>query len=159
MPFGITLKCLNDTASPVFKNYPPHVTLAVYPEIAVDRLAEAAERVFRSRPAVTLSFSRIGSFENQFLVLWARPDHDEWLFQLHAALHREIEPVHCHEHYWPGNWVPHCTIAAKIPKARLQAAISWANRNRRQFSVTFDPADCVRFPPVDVLSEIRLASR
>ncbi|WP_245303115.1 hypothetical protein [Rhizobium esperanzae] len=73
MPYGISLKCLNDTASPVFKlwdeaaafeetasmralNYPPHITLAVYQEIAVDRLAEAAERVFRIHPAVTSSF-------------------------------------------------------------------------------------------------------
>lgn len=176
MPYGISLKCLNDTASPVFKlwdeaaafeetasmralNYPPHITLAVYPGIAVDRLAEAAERVFRGRPAVTSRFSGIGYFENEFFVLWARPDNDERLFQLHAALHREIDPVYCHEHYRPGNWVPHCTIAAKIPKAKSQAAINWANRNRMQFSVTFDIADRVRFPPVKILSEIGLAWR
>jgi 2'-5' RNA ligase len=176
MPYAISLKCLNDTASPVFKlwdetatfeetasmralNYPPHITLAVYQEIAVDRLGEAAERVFRIPPAVTLSFSGIGYFENEFLVLWARPNHDERLFQLHAALHWEIDPVHCHEHYRPRNWVPHCTIATKIPKAKSQAAINWANRNRMKFWVTLDAADCVRFPPVEVLNEIGLASQ
>ncbi|MDO3435583.1 2'-5' RNA ligase family protein [Rhizobium sp. CBN3] len=140
MPYGISLKCLNDTASPVFKlwddaaafeetasmralNYPPHITLAVYQEIAVDRLAEAAERVFRIHPAVALSFAGTGYFENEFLVLWARPNQDERLFQLHAELHREIDPVHCHECYRPGNW---CRIARSPPKSRRQ--------NRRQRS-------------------------
>ncbi|MBX4930604.1 2'-5' RNA ligase family protein [Rhizobium bangladeshense] len=176
MPYGISLKCLNDTASSVFKlwdeaaafeeaasmralHYPPHITLAVYQEIAIDRLAEAAERVFRVRPAVTSSFSGIGYFENELLILWARPNYDEQLFQLHAELHREVDPAHCHAHYRPGNWVPHCTIATKIPRAKSQAAINWANRNRMQFSVTFDAADCVRFPPVEVLSQTGLASQ
>ncbi|MBX5219984.1 2'-5' RNA ligase family protein [Rhizobium sp. NLR8a] len=140
-------------------NYPPHITLAVYQEIAVDRMAEAAERVFRIHPAVTLSFSEISYFENEFLVLWARPNDDELLIRLHAALHQEVDPFHCREHYRPGNWVPHCTIATKIPKAKSQPAINWANRNRVQLSVPFDAADCVRFPPVQVLSEVRLASR
>ncbi|AJC79929.1 RNA ligase family protein [Rhizobium etli bv. phaseoli str. IE4803] len=139
-------------------NYPPHLTLALYEELDPDQLAEALNRVFRTRPAVTLSFSSIGHFENDFLVLWARPNNGERLFQLHAALHQEIDPVHCHEHYRPGNWVPHCTIASKIPKARSEIAIHWANRNRIRFSVIFDAADFVQFPPVEVLSQIILVS-
>ncbi|ANM17672.1 RNA ligase family protein [Rhizobium sp. N541] len=173
MPYGISLKCLNTTASPVFKlwdeaaafeetasmralNYPPHLTLAVYQKLASDRLAEALKSVFRTRSTVTVNFSGIGYFDNEFLVLWARPIADDTLFQLHAALHQEIDPADCHEHYRPGSWVPHCTIAAKVPKAKSRAAIDWANENRMQFSVNFDAADCVRFPPVEILSEIAL---
>jgi 2'-5' RNA ligase len=176
MRYGISLKSLNATASPVLElwdkaaafeetasmralNYPPHLTLALYQEIDLDQLAEALDRVFRTRPAVTLNFSSIGHFENEFLVLWARPNNGEQLFQLHAQLHREIDPAHCHDHYRPGNWVPHCTIATKIPAAKSQAAIGWANRNRMRFPVTFDAVDCVRFPPVEILREIRLPAQ
>ncbi|MBP2445249.1 2'-5' RNA ligase [Rhizobium leguminosarum] len=140
-------------------NYPPHLTLAVYDEFASDRLAAALERVFRRRSAVTVSFSGVGYFENEFLVFWARPIAGDALFQLHAVLDREIDPAYCHEHYRPGNWVPHCTIAAKVPKVKSKAAIDWADKNRTQFTVNFDAADCVQFPPVEILSEIGLASR
>ncbi|MBB2754980.1 UNVERIFIED_ORG: 2'-5' RNA ligase [Rhizobium aethiopicum] len=176
MPYGISLKCLNETASPVFKlwdeaaafeetasmralNYPPHLTLAVYDEFSSDRLAAALERVFRGHSAVTVSFSGASYFENEFIVLWARPIADNALFQLHAALQQEIDPAYCHEHYRPGNWVPHCTVAAKVPKAKSEIAINWANENRMQFAVSFDAADCVRFPPVEITSEIALTQQ
>ncbi|MBX5157990.1 2'-5' RNA ligase family protein [Rhizobium sp. NZLR8] len=176
MSYGVSLKCLNETASPVFKlweeaavfeeiasmralNYPRHLTLAVYQELASDRLAEAFERVFRTRSTVTVNFSGASYFENEFIVLWARPIADDALFQLHAALHQEIDPACCHEHYRPGNWVPHCTVAAKVPKAKSEIAINWANENRMQFAVNFDAADCVRFPPVELMSEIALTQR
>jgi 2'-5' RNA ligase len=176
MPYGISLKCLNETASPVFKlwdkaaafeetasmralNYPPHLTLAVCQEFDADRLGEALEGVFRTRSTVTIAFAGIGYFQNEFLVLWVRPIPDDALVQLHAALHRKIDSTFCHEHYRPDNWAPHCTIAAKVPKAKSAAAIKWANENRMQFSVNFDAVDCVRFPPVEILSEIRLAPR
>ena len=176
MIHAISLKSTNETAAEVFKlwdevavfehtpsmralNYPPHFTLAVYEECPSDPLDDVFDRAFGSQFEVSIDFSRISYFQNEFLVLWARPVVNDALLRMHAALHREIDSGICHEHYRPGNWVPHCTLATKVPQAKSAEALSWAKQSRKQFSVTFDTADCVRFPPVDVLTEVRLASR
>jgi hypothetical protein len=50
-------------------------------------------------------------------------------------------------------------LATKVPQAKSVEALSWAKQSRKEFSVKFETADCVRFPPVEVLMEIRLASQ
>lgn len=174
MPYGITLKCTNETAAPVtalwdeaeaFETvpsmralaYPPHVTLAVYQDADPARLKDVVDRVSEARSAVTLIFSSIGVFENETLVLWARPLPNKALLRLHADLHRQSDPTDCHHHYRPEAWVPHCTIAMNVPRAASAAAMRWAGERRIEFSVTFDGLDCVRFPPVEILEERRLA--
>lgn len=174
MPHAISLKCLNDTALPVLKlwreaaefeevssmealNYPPHMTLAVYGDIESDRVVGAFRKVFHGRSAISIAFSGIRSFRNGFLVLWLHPVSDEPLRQVHAALHAEIDPGLCHGYYRPGSWVPHCTIAMRIPHAAAEAAIRWADERQAEFSVMFDAADCLRFHPVEIMSEILLA--
>ncbi|WP_233450623.1 2'-5' RNA ligase family protein [Rhizobium mongolense] len=59
--------------------------------------------------------------------MWARPVPNGRLLQLHAAVHSEIDPALCREHYRPDRWVPHCTIAMKIPGAMFEPAIKWAS--------------------------------
>ncbi|MEZ2128304.1 MULTISPECIES: 2'-5' RNA ligase family protein [unclassified Sinorhizobium] len=176
MPYAISIKCLNDTALPVVElwreaaefeevpsmealNYPPHMTLAVYDDIEPDRLIGAFRRAFHGGSAISIAFSGICSFRNDFLVLWLRPVSDEPLRQIHAVLHAEIEPTLCHEYYRPGSWVPHCTIAMRIPHAVSEQAIRWADERRAEFSVTFNAADCLWFHPVEIMSEILLAQR
>ncbi|MFS8148500.1 2'-5' RNA ligase family protein [Rhizobium sp. BR 249] len=174
MPYGICLKCTNETAAPVtalwneaeaFETapsmralaYPPHVTLAVYQETDPALLKDILGRVSDALPAMTLTFSSIGVFENEPLVLWAKPQPNDALLRLHAEVHRQIDPAACHQHYRPGRWAPHCTIAMNVPRAVSAAAMRWAGERRIEFSVTFDVLDCVRFPPVEILEERRLA--
>lgn len=138
-------------------NYPPHMTLAVYDDIEPDLVVGAFRRVFDQRSAISVAFSGIRFFRNDFLILWARPASDRLLRQVHAALHAEIDPTLCHEYYRPDRWVPHCTIAMRIPHAVAEEAIRWADEKRPEFSVTFNAADCLRFHPVEVMSEILFA--
>jgi 2'-5' RNA ligase len=170
MPHAISLKCLNETVSPIVElwqeasafepapsmkalDYPPHVTLAVYEDFAP---TDVLSRILGAQSAIPVTFSGIGYFQNEFLVLWARPVSNDRLLQLHAAVHREIDPALCREHYRPDRWVPHCTIAMKIPGSMFEPAITWASEIEAQFSVTFDALDIVRFAPVEVLSEVKL---
>lgn len=174
MAYGIALKCLNETGAPVRQlwdeaaafeaapsmqalNYPPHLTLALYQTCPAGLLAEVVDRVFLARSAVTLRFSAISFFRSNSLILWAKPDVTDELLEVHAGVHKEMDPSNCHEHYRPASWVPHCTIAATIPAAVADAAIRWASQKRIDFSLTFDACDCVQFPPVNILHEKRLA--
>ncbi|MBB6482854.1 2'-5' RNA ligase family protein [Rhizobium lusitanum] len=173
MPYAIVLKCANDNAAPVLDlwreasrfeaapsmealNYAPHLTLAVYADIAPSLLFAAAEKVFGAMRSLPIEFSGIGHFPNEMLVLWARPADDRILKNIHAAIHDEIDPALCHEHSRPDRWVPHCTIAMKIPSGSADQALKWAAATPGRFTLTFNVVDCISFPPVEVLREVKL---
>ena len=172
MPHAISVKCLNDTASSIVKlwdeasafedaasmkelNYPPHLTLAIFPDNP-GRVSNTLENTLAFQPKLSVPFQEIGYFENDFLVLWARPRLEAALRNLHKKLHRNFDPAICHEHYRVDRWVPHCSLATKVPMSRAKAAIAWAKQKRPEFSVEFDAVDVVRFPPVVVEREYRL---
>ncbi|MDL2402771.1 2'-5' RNA ligase family protein [Rhizobium mayense] len=176
MPYAISLKCTNNTAMPVrdlwrqasaFEtvpsmqglNYPPHLTFAIYENISPDRLCKAVRKAFHDIPAISVEFSGIRHFRNDVLVLWARPVDDSLLRRSHQAIHQEIDPIQCHEHYRPDHWQPHCTIAMNVPRSSVEDALKWAAVTPARFTVTFDAVDCVRSPPVEILSEVKLAPR
>ncbi|MBB5571585.1 MULTISPECIES: 2'-5' RNA ligase family protein [Rhizobium] len=176
MPYAISLKCTNNTALPVFDlwrqagafetvpsmqglSYPPHLTFVIYEDILPEHLCEAVAKAFHNIPAISVEFSGIRHFRNDVLVLWASPVDDSALRHAHHAIHQEIDPTLCDEHYRPDHWQPHCTIAMKIPMASAETALTWAAETPARFTVTFDAVDCVRFPPVEILSEIKLAPR
>lgn len=173
MPHAIVLKCANDSAAPVLDlwrqagrfetapsmealNYSPHLTLAVYADIAPSSLFAAIQKVFSEIPPLSIEFSGIDHFANEMLVLWARPADDRVLRKIHAAIHDEIDPALCHEHSRPDRWQPHCTIAMKIPANSAEQALKWAAGTPARFTLTFDTVDCISFPPVAILNEVKL---
>ncbi|MCM5554145.1 2'-5' RNA ligase family protein [Pleomorphomonas sp. NRK KF1] len=172
MPYAITLKCLNDTAAPILKlwdeasafeasasmaalDYPPHLTLAVFPDHP-GRVVDALDEVFAAQSMLTIAFDGIACFDNDLLVLWARPRPNDALMALHQRLHRHIDPALCDPHYREGNWTPHCSLATKVPPAEAKAAMAWARQKRLDLQVEFDTADLVEFLPVRVERSYRL---
>lgn len=173
MPYAIVLKCTDSSAAPVLNlwqeasrfetspsmqalNYPPHLTLAVYQDIALPLLFAAARNVFDNMPPLSIEFSGIGHFPNEMLVLWARPADDRVLRRILRAIHDEIDPALCHEHSRPDRWQPHCTIAMKIPAGSAERALTWAADAPARFTLVFDAVDCVSFPPVEILRQVKL---
>jgi 2'-5' RNA ligase len=174
MAFAICLKAANDTAEPIrtlwqeaarFEmrpsmaslDYPPHLTLAVYRDVAPDRLKAVLGDALAGTSALRVTFTRLRFFDDP-LVLWVDPSPSAPLAHLHARVHARIDPGLCHPHYRPGAWVPHCTLATQIPSERRADAIAFAARPIPAFEVVFDTADCVSFPPVVVIDERPLAS-
>jgi 2'-5' RNA ligase len=174
MPFAITLKAANDTASPIrtlweqvsrFEdqpsmralNYPPHITLAVYEHIDGDRLHSALTNAFAGMPALRLAFDGIRHFDGVPLVLWAEPSSSAHLARAHATIHAEIDPALCQLHYRPGTWVPHCTLGMRVSEKHRAEALAFADRFVDPFEVVFDTADWVSFPPVSVIQERALS--
>ncbi|GAC1041757.1 2'-5' RNA ligase family protein [Rhizobium sp. No.120] len=175
MPYAIVLKCTNETATPVLDlwreasrfetapsmqalSYPPHLTFAVYEDIAVSSLVAVAQKAFAKVPPLSVEFSGIDHFPNEMLVLWARPTNDQALRRIHRAIHDEIDPALCHEHSRLDRWQPHCTIAMKIPSGAAGEALAWATATPAKFTLIFDVVDCVSFPPVESLQEVKLLS-
>ena len=174
MAFAISLKAANDTAVPIralweevswFESrpsmaalaYPPHLTLAVYDDIPLDRLKAVLGEAFAATSPVRVTFTRLRFFDDP-LVLWAEPSPSAALAGAHARVHARIDPGLCHPHYRPYAWVPHCTLATEIRSECRADAIALAARPFPTFKVVFDVADCISFPPVVVLDERPLAS-
>lgn len=170
MPFAICLKAENDTARPILAlwdevgrleptpsmsglGYPPHLTLAIYDEVGKGDALAALNSVFSGLPPIVLGFEAICWFENQPLVLWAAPGANASLLLAHDAIHRTINPALCRPYSRPGHWVPHCTLGTAIPNARRDEAYAMTQRTIDRFEVTFDVADVVCFPPVEVIAE------
>ncbi|XOK13299.1 2'-5' RNA ligase family protein [Agrobacterium tumefaciens] len=172
MPYGISLKSCNATASEILKlwdeasifeakgsmqelAYPPHLTLAVFEQSPGDVSAIMAE-VFSIQKVLLITFDAVKYFDSETMVLWAQPCSNHVLSDIHDRLHGHFDPVSCHEHYRVGRWVPHCSLATAVPQSTKPAAIKWAESRRLKFTVEFDVADFVQFAPVVVQQELRL---
>jgi len=139
-------------------NYPPHITFAVYDTPGVtEELATAVMRqVATAGTAIEIEFNRIGHFPGPPPTLWADPEPKQALLEMHRRIHASIDPALCREHYRPGNWIPHCTLAMRTPPEHSAEALAFAARFQGGVRVAFDRIDCVEFPPVRILTEARL---
>lgn len=170
MPFAISLKSVNATAEPLRAlwrdagrledepsmealDYPPHMTLAIYDEVEPERLGDIVRRLSAGRAPLRIAFERLRHFEGAPLVLWAAPRPSAELAALHAAVHGEIPPERCRPHYRPDQWVPHCTLAMRVPETRRAETLAWLRQPRTAFTVLFDRIDCVTFYPVNVIED------
>jgi 2'-5' RNA ligase len=132
-------------------NYPPHVTLVIYDNVSVGKLRGTLRAVFGGCAPIRLRFDRLAYFMQPRLVFWAAPQPSESLHHAHAAIHSLIDPSLCREHYRPGAWVPHCTLATQVSANHRRQALALAQEKIEPFDVLFDQADCVEFMPVRVL--------
>jgi 2'-5' RNA ligase len=132
--------------------YRPHVTLGVYdtvaPDAAVPLLHEFAARCL----PLAADFIGLRSFPGAAPVLWAAPAASPDLAAAHALLH-EMLGADCREHYRPGSWIPHCTLALALDEDGLHAALSALQPLWENFSSFFAGVDLVAFSPVEILWE------
>jgi hypothetical protein len=149
---------LEDKPSMAKLGYPPHFTFAIYEDIEIEHLEHAVHSVFSECGPISITFDRIKLFDSSPLVLWASPLDASALQDLHAAIHGLIDPARCHEHYRPGSWVPHCTLATGITEKHRSAAIDFATNAAMPFDVIFDAADWISFPPVELAGRLPLRS-
>ncbi len=102
------------------KDYPPHISLAVYTdsnEAHRDCLIEHVAAFSKSLTAFDFTFVGIGVFPTvttQALYLTPRVTQD--LLYYHKNLHILLsqEKTKCLDFYLPEKWVPHCTLADNI---------------------------------------------
>jgi len=173
MPGAISVKAMGESAQPIrdlwswaghFEEtpsmtdlgYPPHFTFAIYDSVDTELLNEVVRNVFSGQPKLHIRFNGLRCFDVSPLVLWAAPEDASELRRLHKLIHGQIDPAQCREHYRPGAWVPHCTLATKITESNCAWARSRAAEPIEPFTVKFDAADVVTFPPITVVREIEL---
>jgi len=140
---------MEDASSMAALDYPPHITLAIYDDIDFAQVQQATRRAF-NRPRVTeLSFEQLDYFDNTPLVVWAASNPSGDLQAIFNEIHGSIDPALCRLHYRPGNWVAHCSLGTSISEDRRTDAIEFTKQPLMPFTVRFDIADTVSFPPLN----------
>ena len=98
----------------------PHVSYAVLRKWELAAIRDALARLESAEP-VELQFDGIGLFRRGRVWLLAGVAAD-----LAARQERVVDAVRAtgadlHKHYLPGRWLPHCSVAPRVPLASLSA--------------------------------------
>lgn len=106
----------------------PHVTLAVFEEVRENALHEALAHFAARLPAFPLVLSRVGVFESTGVIYVAA---EPWtvLESVHRLFWSQCARIGsgAWEHYLPGNWTPHCTLAVDVAMRDADDAVRAAN--------------------------------
>ena len=136
----------------------PHISLAVYDNIDVNRCADALRAFARTLSPTSVHLGAMGAFCHDRNVLFVAPAVTSELLELHERFHRTFEAFDgaCWNYYRPGNWVPHVTLAIDLSAVQLGTAIQnlaplWRGRN-----AALDRLRFISHPPFRVLCEFAL---
>ena len=136
--------------------YPPHLTLAVYPDSADrGRLIAAARGVATHWRALPITLASLGVFPGTPATLFLAPVVTPALLALHAELLSSLVGELVDAHYQLGHWVPHVTLASDL--ANPATAIAALDPAGFPIVGVLDTMEAVRFRPVQVLESRRLA--
>jgi len=172
MPLAVTLRLDDAAAAPVVAmwralaeggvdddllrlGYPPHVTLAVWPDgTPAEPLEAAVERFGAEWGAMPVALAGFGVFPGAPAVVWAAPVVTGKLLARQAALVAAVPEAPCEEHYRPGHWVPHVTLGQAGALGRAMDVLTpfW----RGALPGRLDRLELVRFRPIEVLRSLPL---
>jgi 2'-5' RNA ligase len=175
MPYAVSL-CLDDAAAQRIEAmwrildarnlsdhmrrlaYRPHVTLGLWDELDVEDAMPRLAAFAASLPPIECGFAALASFPGPDGVLWAVPVTTRALLAAHARLHAELA-IPTRPHYRVGAWVPHCTLGMQLSAKKAAAALEELSAAWEPFPARLDRLDLVRFNPVEILWERKLARR
>ena len=104
----------------------PHISLAVFDHLDCETMGDPIGELARSTPPIEISLSVAGTFPGPDGVVFVAPVATPELLAMHARLHtlfsgRGFVPWN---HYRPGAWFPHCTVAMELDPVQICEAIA-----------------------------------
>ncbi|XP_027358673.1 uncharacterized protein LOC113867917 [Abrus precatorius] len=104
----------------------PHITLFSSPFLEPSKLESIVKTFASKHDPFPLSFSSIGTFCNDNNVLFLAPTPSLSLLQFQSLLCDAIkkEGVEVSDDYAFNSWIPYCSVADQVPKARMPEAFS-----------------------------------
>jgi 2'-5' RNA ligase len=104
----------------------PHLSLAVCEELDIEKAEALVTELATTQRQFPLVFPAFGIFPGTKPVLFLAPKvTPELLHMQQRFLSRFHEAAHgIWEHYMAERWNPHCTLATRIPRARLSSALA-----------------------------------
>ena len=128
----------------------PHISLAVFEDLDPAVLRNDLDRFAEVTRSLTVVLSHAGTFPTAEGVVFLAPTVTQGLLEIHERLHRYLggRGAECAEHYHPGKWVPHCTVAMGVAPDRIGAAIEMCLLSGALGPVEIDEVSLTEFRPV-----------
>ncbi|MBI3948251.1 MAG: 2'-5' RNA ligase family protein [Armatimonadetes bacterium] len=128
----------------------PHVSLAVFERGDPVRLREELAALVPRCPPLSLLFSSVGAFPTQEGVVFLAPVVTPGLLEVHRRFHGQLQEagIRSLEHYRPGRWVPHCTVATNLAPAQTALAMEVCVASSAFGPATLTEIGLVEFRPV-----------
>ncbi|KAG7016175.1 WAT1-related protein, partial [Cucurbita argyrosperma subsp. argyrosperma] len=102
----------------------PHITLFSSPFLEPTKVESIVKNFASKQEPLPLSLSSIGSLPSDNNVLFLGPAPSISLLQFQSQLCEAMrkEGIEIGEEYRPGSWIPHCSVAQEVPRARMAEA-------------------------------------
>ena len=137
----------------------PHVSLGIWETL--DRAAFEAElAAFATETApLPITFASVGLFPS--VAVFLAPTPTSALLDLHVGFHRRLgqHGEAPWDHYRPGVWVPHCTLAMDLANDQFGTALEIARRAPLPLECLLVEVGIVEFRPVKHLFSYHLDGR
>lgn len=114
----------------VVKDRRPHLTLADYQDVNVEKLSSMLHQYFHHQMQVPIQLNVLGSFIGQQM-LYLAPTMTKQLLALHENYHESFKQFNqnLNSYYLPDRWVPHCTIARRLTDETMLQAFEYCQKN------------------------------
>lgn len=116
----------------IVKNRRPHITLADYQNIDIEKLSLKIQQYFHYQTQVQIHLNTWGSFIGNKM-LYLAPTMTKELLELHSNYHEKFKEFNQNpnSYYLPDRWVPHCTIAGHLTDERMIKVFGYCQRRVR----------------------------
>lgn len=143
------------TARPVRDAADPHITIGACDALDVPACS-AMLSAMASAPPLPCRFDSLGIFATEPAVVFVAPVVTQELLVLHAAFHERVRPIATGQsaYYLPGHWVPHCTLAERIPPALVPDTVVSARELKLPITGRFARLRIVEIPDSRIMFEI-----
>lgn len=138
---------------PIEKSHFPHLTF-VYGEVE-DPDAFSWDFLVRPRQ-VPILFCSLGTFANDAGAVFLSPAITPSLRSLHEDLDRNAAFSLRSELYRPRRWYPHCTLATRLSRSHVSAALSALQHIRLPIEAVCTSLNLVKYPESETLTSIAL---
>lgn len=127
----------------------PHISLGVADAINESLVRDLLSRWVERERGVSVRFDHWGLFVGDTAVLFLAPSHRDLLDFLHRSFFEIIGSVASGywEYYTPARWIPHCTVAERVPLDELRDATERARRLSLPLEAKLDRLALVEFRP------------
>jgi 2'-5' RNA ligase len=137
----------------------PHVSLGIWEALHHEGAAPELARFAAETRPIPLTFTSVGLFPGAAIFL--APTVTAELLELHAGFHRRFGGFgqRSWEYYWPGHWVPHCTLAMDLETRQCDRVLTIAGRAPLPLPGRLVEVGIVEFRPVKQLVTHPLGAR
>ena len=139
----------------------PHISLAVLEDLDPEALRADLSRFAEVTRPLSLDLASAGTFPTAEGVVFLAPVVTQELLEVHRRFHRLLSDrgLDCGEYYWPGKWVPHCTVAIDMVPDKISAALEMCVQSEAFGAVELDEVSLIEFRPVREIYAFPLSGR